>query len=172
MTYATDERKAKRLKRYHTYEGLIDRIYTDQQATSRRRNHSEPNYTQQGLHDKAIKQENFFKLFEDWENSNFRRDKVPTVDRLKDEIGSTFINIQLLSWEDNRNKSYAERKSKTHKTGIEVVKMDILGNVLQIHPTIAIASRSTKIYRSGISKCLSGKYKRAGGFTWKHKCQD
>ena len=110
MTYnkvwqkAIEERKIKDKAYKRTIDGLISRIYYSQKGSSKRREHNPPTYSKEQLHVWMTSQVNFNNLYINWVASGYKKDLVPSVDRLDDYKGYSFDNIQLMTWRENLDK--------------------------------------------------------------------
>lgn len=156
-----------------TFKGLVSKIYSHQKDNSYKRGHSQPSYTKKELMDWIISQETFYKLYFIWVESDHSVELKPSVDRIDDNIGYTMENIQLMTWDDNREKAYQSLRDGLvlrvkHKYR-PVVKYSDDGYVLSEFSSIQEASRETGIYNGSITKVCKGERKLAGGFIWKYK---
>lgn len=50
-----------------------------------------------------------------------------------------------------------------------IIQFDLNGNMIKEWRSIRDASRSLNVGRSGISRCLKGRYSQSSGFIWKYK---
>lgn len=89
--------------------GLIRGIYKHQKRSSRDRGHLPPTYTLEELIDWMLSQPNFEELYRGWIKSKYNKWKAPSVDRLNDDLGYSFDNIRLVSFEENK-KAYDNKK--------------------------------------------------------------
>ena len=145
-------------KRYNrSIEGLIYVIYKTQIRSSVRRKHPLPDYTLSELREWIQKQPNFKTLYDNWVNSNYHTDLKPSVDRIKDDNGYTFGNIQLMTWGEN-NKKGAESKSR------KVLCFTIDGVYLNEYPSTMAASLEIGITQSKVASGASGKRISAKGY--------
>ena len=96
---------------FRTKHWLITKIYSTQMAKSRKRWHKAPMYTHLELEQWILKQSNFEELYKNWEESNYKKDLVPSCDRKDNYKSYTFDNIQLMTWEENRNNLYEHMRS-------------------------------------------------------------
>lgn len=162
-----------RAKKYRqTKRGLISQIYNHQKQNSKRRGYNNPNYTKNQLMEWIICQPLFFELFETWEQCNYHKELTPSVDRKDDYKSYTIDNIQLMTWGQNRKKSYKDVKyGINNKKSKTTLQLDMNGNFIKEYYSLKEASRSTGIQFSNISACCLGKkgHSHAGGFKWKYK---
>lgn len=158
---------------FRTKNGLISRIYRDQNINSKRRSHPLPSYTKQQLKEWAFNQNLFHKLFENWIKSGYIKNLVPSVDRKKDNLPYFLDNIQFMTWEENNEKGYADTRSGKlihgHNPQKPVLQYDKQGNFIIEFVSVQQAGRKTNICATNISKVCNGDRQFAGGFKWEHK---
>ena len=152
--------KQKRFRR--TKRGLLYKIYGGQVTSSKTRGHSSPKYSFEDLYNWAMSQHLFHDLYDLWVISGFDKMQTPSIDRLKDNIGYKFSNIQLSTWQENFDKSLLNR-------GKIVLQLLKNGKVINEFKSAKEASNFTGVNYSGISKVCSGKRLFAGGFGWTFK---
>jgi len=99
-------------KRYRTKELLPQKIYSSQKSSSKKRGHKQPSYTLEQLKEWLYSQELFHSLYNNWEESNYDINLQPSIDRINDEIGYQFDNIQLMTVIENRNKGILDHKKR------------------------------------------------------------
>jgi hypothetical protein len=90
--------------RARTVDGLITRIYGHQKDKSRKRGHKQPDYSLIELREYLKSTIIFHKLFKEWSRSNFKKDLVPSCDRLDNSKGYSFNNIEVVTWEENNKR--------------------------------------------------------------------
>jgi len=88
-----------------TKQGLVYRIFYDQIKNSKSRGHTLPSYTKEELKNWIFNQLNFSNLFLLWEESNYSSDLRPSCDRLNNNLGYTFTNIELVTWAENKKRA-------------------------------------------------------------------
>jgi hypothetical protein len=107
------ENKLKQLKEYHhTKLGLIKAIYGSQVASSKKRNHNPPNYTSLELKEWMFSKSIFHELFNAWINSGYIKSLTPSCDRLENNKGYSFSNLQIVTWDENNKNGYNSRKKQ------------------------------------------------------------
>lgn len=165
----------------HTKEGLSKEIYNHQKSKSRLKGWVMPTYTLKELRYWLFAQDWFHVLFTRWEKSGFKKMLSPSCDRLDDYKPYTLDNLQITTWQKNKDKGHADCKNginnKRNKAVIGVHKDT--GKIIKFHSVIE-AQRQTGIANSSISDCCSGKIKKhsnsgyyympqsAGGYVWKY----
>ena len=76
-------------------------------------------------------------------------------------------NLQWMTWTENNDKGYADRKNGINKKSFKsVIQMDLNDKFIAKHCSMSQASRDTGINLGNIGLCCRGKYKTAGGFRW------
>jgi hypothetical protein len=148
--------------------GTINKIYDQQRHKSIHRNHKQPVYTKNEL--TVWLYENRFKeLYDTWKNSNYEKDLTPSCDRLDNSKGYSLDNIELVTWKENNKRAYSDRKCGNIKQGLKPVSQYSKSNeLINNYHSICEAERQTKIVKTSISACCSGKLKTAGGYVWKY----
>ena len=143
-----------------TKDGVVTIIYASQKNSSKKRIHERPSYTKQELKNWLYSKELFHKLFNDWEDSDFKKNLKPSVDRIDDDIGYTMENIQLTTWEENNTKGTISSYKRVHQ-------FDLEGNFITSYRSMTTASIATNTEISKISLCCNGYRKKTNGFRWK-----
>ena len=155
---------------YHrTIGGLIRRIYLGQRDSCKRRKHPTPGYTKQELsvwlHENGLEA-----LYEDWVASGYKKDKIPSVDRLDSLKPYTFDNLELVTWEENNRRAKEDQRNGVGSNGRvckSVYQYSLKGEYLNEYVSRAEAARDIGTDGSSISAVMTGKMKSAGGFLWK-----
>ena len=149
-------------------EGVVTEMYSSQRACSKKRDMAMPTYTKVELKDWLLAQPSFKILYDGWIKSGRDVKLKPSVDRLDDYLGYTMQNIQLVSWETNNLKGYANRLiGKNNKVSIGVIQCSLLGEEIKEYHSIAEASRQTGADGTHIANVAKGREKTAGGYIWK-----
>lgn len=155
-----------------TKEGLLTKIYSGQKTNSKVRGNNPPSYSKEVLGKWLFEHPDFEKIYNDWVISGYDSNLTPSIDRLNDNEGYSFDNIQLMTWEENKEKGHKDRKSgANNKVGKKVIGIKTSDNSsLEFH-SISDASRKTGINRSNINGCCLNKkgFDSAGGYYWKYK---
>lgn len=119
----------------------------------------------------------FDKLFSEWVDSGFLKDKVPSVDRIDDYQSYILENMQILTWEENNLKGRNSEKNKNQiremakiKFSKIVYKVDMNEEILiESFVSVREAGRQLNIDSSGIAKCCRGEIKSYKGFRWRYE---
>jgi len=156
-------------KYFKTKQGIVARIYNKQKSSSRIRGHACPLYSCQELREWMFSKSKFHKIFNLWESLNYEISYAPSIDRIDDNKGYSFDNIQILTWEENKKKAYKGIMSgeiiTQHKTVNQYTKKGVF---LKSFISIGDASRKININRWNISSCCSGRRKSSGGYVWEY----
>jgi len=153
-----------------TKKGMVKRILYSQKCSSKTRGHPMPTYTLEELRTWFRCNPLANALYDAWRLSGYRKGLKPSIDRLDDSKGYSMDNIQLMTWRENLDKSYSDRKSgKNNKVNKAVIQMDLDGVFIAEYHSLAEAERVTGTHRQGIRNCFNGKQRKAGGFRWKTK---
>jgi hypothetical protein len=157
------------LQYYHTKDGLITRIYSNQKRNCKHRGYDMPSYSKEELKDWLFSQKLFHELFDAWRLSGFDRMLAPSVDRKNDYISYNLSNIQLMTWAENNEKAISDRLNGINNKASKIVlQYDLKGNFIKKYYSIAQAGRETGANHTHISSCCKGKRNTAGGFKWKY----
>ncbi len=150
--------------------GLINHMYANQKYNSVERGHTPPGYSVEDFRDLLLTRHHFHDLFDLWELSGFNKNKTPSIDRLDDYTGYTLANIQLVTWEFNKDKYHSDCISgKNTKLAKAVNQRDKeTGLLIQEHFSINSAERLTGVLHQHIIRVCKGKRKSAGGFIWEY----
>lgn len=135
----------------HSKRGLVWAMHANQRAKSKKRNHPQPSYTQQELLDWCIQNPIFDALYQEWKNSGYLSDLIPTCDRLDDYLPYSLDNIQLLTFKENSNKYYIDSKNGINtKACTPVICLDTDFNVIAEYHSIVAAARAVNTSHSNI----------------------
>ena len=146
--------------------GLVTSIYKDQVNSSKQREHNKPNYSKEELKTWLFNQTLFHRLYEVWVSNEYKSLLRPSIDRLKDEMGYCFNNIQLVTWGENKLKASIDRKLGKSKITIPIKQLSLNGDFVNSFVSAREAQRITGILQGGISLCVKGDRKTAGGYKW------
>lgn len=151
--------------------GVISRMYRGQCSTSKRRGHDKPSYSFDELKSFLLNSDTFNKLYTNWITSNYNKWVKPSLDRLDDNKGYSFNNIQLMTWKENFDKASkctSEGKFKHGGGGKKQVSMFSKdGVLLKTFESAVEANRVTKVNIGNLNRCCNNHIKYAGGFIWK-----
>ena len=115
-----------------------------------------------------ISRDNFTSLFNDWVNSSYDVDLIPSVDRIDDYLPYSFKNITLTTWKNNREKSYKDRLSGANEKGSRgVIQYSKSGKFIKRWASVSLAARSTNIKYSTLYASCQKEFASSGGFKWR-----
>jgi len=165
-----DCHKEIRLIKSRTISGLIKNIYAEQIHHSRTREHANPEYSLVDLEEWILSNSNFNSLYDNWVKSDYNKWERPSVDRLKDNIGYSLLNIRLTTWRINNKKSHTDKLNGiiTHDC-VAVKQFELIGAYIKTFVSVNSASRASKTSTANIIRCCQGKQTRAGNFIWKYE---
>ena len=104
-----------------TKEGVAAAIYNAQNWGSKKRGYDPPNYSLAELRIWIFSQPNFNKLYNKWVTSGYDKMLKPSCDRLDDYKSYTFNNLRLVTWWENRQKGYDDRRNGVNTKGSKAV---------------------------------------------------
>lgn len=152
-----------------TKKGWVTSLYASQRQHSKRRGHKMPEYTKEELLEWVSKQGNCEELFTAWEDSGFKRNLRPSVDRIDDNRGYFFDNIQLVTALENFKNSHRRNKRGEYKNiSKEVVQLALDGDIIRMFKSTMDAHRTGGFNQSHIASVCRGERKTHGGFKWKY----
>ena len=157
---------------YRTKKGLVRRIYNNQKMTSKKANRNLPNYTYEELYNWITCQPHFQTLYDTWVTSNYKKDLVPSIDRISNYESYTLNNIQLVTFKKNRDNCTEQNMSGEYLpvTAKKVKQYTLDGVFIREHSSICNALRiftGNNKSASNISSVCNGKWKSAYGYIWK-----
>lgn len=153
-----------------TFNGLMSEIYSGQKTSSVLRGFGEITILKKDVIEFCENNEEFMKMFKEWEKSNYYLDLRPTLDRIDNSIGYTIENIQPMTYRDNVNKEHKSRyNGSSNFIKNRVIQMDKEENEIEEFHSISEAARQTGGNQSHIGSCCNGKRKTHLGFKWKFK---
>lgn len=167
---------------YHSKEGKLAHAYQQQKQRCVKKGWPAPTYNQEELVTWGMSNPQYHALFEAWENSGFRKELSPSIDRLDDYTSYTLDNIQITSWKDNNHKGrYWQVIGENTKNSLAVDQLDMSGVFINRFHSIKAAARALSIDDSKIGNVCKGvpvKKGRgfstpvsAGGFKWRYSTQ-
>lgn len=146
--------------------GLTVEMYKHQKQSSKRRRMAPPAYSRSWFTNWVTTQPNFNKLYEAWKVSGYKKELVPSVDRLDDNKPYAPDNIQLMTWGENKKKG--SRCYRDGKIGKQVDQLDLNGNLIKTWSNIVSAAEHIGCDPYGISKVCQGKQLTCKKFKWRY----
>jgi len=154
-----------------TKSGLLKTLYHMQVRNSKARGHDKPLYSSSEFVKKFIDDDIFNELYSNWVDSDYDVYCRPSADRIDNDKGYSFQNINMVTWAENKNNGYADKRSgKIQDKHKEVEQLSLDGKLIATFISIREAWRVTGISHKNISAvCNNYKNRKiAGGFKWKH----
>ena len=167
--------KEYRTEKYKTKSDVIKKIYLGQVQSSRKRNHNPPSYTKEQHLQWLINDWVFNLLYENWVNCGYINLMKPSIDRINDDKGYSFDNIQIMTWGENKAKGYI---SNLHLkiTRKKVLQLNIGGHIIKEFDSMVDVRRQGGFSKTRVIECCKknlnlkqGEYKTMRGFVWKYK---
>lgn len=156
---------------WRTAPGRISQIFAVQTVCSKQRKHPKPAYTRAELTVWAY-QHGLEDLWKTWRISGYSKELTPSIDRLDPNNGYSLSNIRLVTWAENNEKAYEDRKSCRHvtKQNRSVRQLTLTGELISTFESISAAARQTGITRVNINDVCRKKIHcmTAGGFIWEY----
>jgi len=154
---------------WKTPVGRISKIYASQVTSSRHRDHSDPTYSRKELTNWSF-ENGLSSLHDYWKSSGFKKELGPSIDRLDPNKGYSLDNIRLVTWKENNDKAYEDRKICRHitKQNRRVNQFSATGELLATFDSVASAGRASGVQRTNINQACSKNLsnKLVGGFLW------
>lgn len=172
LCIACDNKRRKDFTR--TINGLVCQMYRCNIKNSQRRGHIPPKYSKKELFEWVINQPHFVALYENWKESGYKKDLIPSIDRLDDFKGYSFDNIRLVTWKDNRMKSACQWKNGI---GIfedfcnAVVQISMDGAYIHEYTSCHQAAQAIGTSNANIGGAAMGRQATAAGFQWALKSE-
>lgn len=115
-------------------------------------------------------QPNFEELFINWEKSGYKKDLIPSCDRLNDYKPYTLDNIQLMTWAENNQKGRDDiRNGINTKYSRAVIQYDLDGNFIAEYYSIRNACNINNLHNYPLIEVCKGRRESYSGFIWKYK---
>jgi len=160
-----------RAKEYQkTKNGLVAKMYSNQVYRSKIKGYNSITYTMQELRSWIFEQETFNELFSVWVIKNYKKELIPSIDRINDYKGYSLDNIQLMTWGENNNKGHSDRKNGiNNKLSKTIIAINIdTGKRTEFY---SMAKGKKVTGASHIHDCCNGVRKSSGGCKWEYKFQ-
>ena len=164
------DKKNKDLKKWRRgLKGRVVNIYSRQKHYSDKRGHPQPSYSKDELVTWALSQEKYHKMHNIWVLSDYDKSLTPTVDRIDDSVGYTMDNIQLLTWCENKNKHYDDRRvDELWARSKQINKLTMDGKYIETFSSASKAGRSVGSSQGNISSVCRGERNSCKNFKWEY----
>ena len=154
----------------HTKKGLVTKIYGHQKDCSKKREMNLPSYSKQELTSWLFSQDLFHELYDDWKASGYKKAVVPSVNRLDDYKSYTLDNINLMTWQENKERGRNDRlNGVNNKASKAVLQFSIGGEFIKEYHSISQATRELRNRCNHICECCKGILNSSGGYKWQYK---
>lgn len=140
-----------------TKNGVISVIYSNQKSNAKKRGRLLPNYTKEQLTE-WMYANGFENLYNNWVLSGYKKNKIPSCDRISDYDNYELSKLRLVTWEENNSKHYADViNGKNTKHTRPIIIIDTETGTKKIFYSISYASKTIGIDKSLIHKHLNKK---------------
>jgi len=110
-------------------------------------------------------------LFKKWEMSDYKKNLAPSPNRIDEDAGYEFNNIEFMTFEMNMTKQKDLQKkglgSSAHRNK-EVLQYTKDNKFVKKHISISNAAREIDGNATGIQAVLAGRYNTYYGYIWKY----
>lgn len=136
-----------------TPKGVLTNIY------SHMKSRHPVSFSRKELHDRFLNDQKFNRLFKEWIDSDFNREKRPSIDRINHRGIYSMANIHVMTLSENRFKQKME--GRIRKGAV----LQILGNtIVERFRSQREAVLKTGIPQGNMSSVLNGKRSKVHGF--------
>lgn len=144
---------------------LIENIFTNQKRRSKEKSMPLPEYTVKELKQWCFENDDFNRLFDDWEASDFTRDLTPSIDRLDDYDHYHFDNIRVITLRENMERGWKDRKNGiNNKLNQKVKATNIVTGEEFVFHSQSEAARVLKVRQQSISEVINGVMHKTKGY--------
>ena len=156
MPYKTKEETKEYNKNYRrTKNGLLVNIY------NRSKFFHIMEFTRKEFIDKFLNDKKFNRLFYEWEKSNYKKQLVPSLDRIDNKKNYSFDNIHFMTWSENRFKQSALDGKRGRKPAV----LQILnGKIIKRFPSQRMTVKLLNISQGNLSSVLNNRRKHINGY--------
>ena len=159
----------KRKEKYRDKKERIKVIYRQQVSRCKAKWWPPPKYSKKELIERCLSNEDYHKIYENRASCWYAKDMVPSIDRLNDYETYSFDNIQVLTWEKNREKWHLDKVNWiNNKTSRKVYQFNKNWKLIWHYPSIVIAAKKTWACNSTIWECCRGKSKMSWWYYWSY----
>ena len=158
--------------RNRTKVGLLKVLYGTQRRNSKHRGHPLPSYTSDELVDAIMDMPLYHTLHNAWVASGYKKALVPSIDRIEDDKPYTEDNIQLMTWQENKDKGHKDRREGNSTVCIPITQLTLDGTIIKKFKSTHIAARSLRLNQTGITSVLKGRVKTCGGYKFEYTKED
>lgn len=161
-------RSKRQMEYFRTKHWVIVSIYNRMRSCSRKRWHQLPNFSWTEFKHRVNTQCVFEELYKLREESNFSKEKTPSVDRIDDSKSYSFENMRLTSREVNKKKWHDYRRNWICHVCKRVEKIWAEWEVLSTFHSANEAERITWVHQWSISRVCRNKKWKAWWYMWRY----
>jgi len=161
--------------RDRTKEGRLKQIFNAQKSHRNYKKLSLPEYTLGEFVEWGLNQSKYNEIHNNWVVSGYKKELSPSVDRIKNELGYSFNNIQLVTWKHNFKKSNIDIREGRLVTinlwygGIKpIIGNNIDTGEVKKFISVSDAKRKLQLQSGNICKVLKGTRNHTGNWTFKY----
>lgn len=148
--------------------GLSVAIYTEQNNSSKSREHPFPSYTREELYAWLINQGNFKELYASWVQSNYNKWLLPSVDRIDNSKPYSMDNIQLVTFKENNQRSHVDASNGEFNTLSPVDCYTLTGEFVSSFKSMNEAARVMEVSAGSIHNCCNSTEISPKKYLWKY----
>ena len=138
--------------------------YYHQKERCKKYGREKPTYTLKELHHRFLDDPIFLKIYEKWVENGYKYYDIPSIDRIDASKGYSMDNIQVMTWQSNRQKGDIENSHST----TEVIQCKMDGTIIKIFISMKDAVKQTGCHQGLISACCNNQRTHTGGYKWKY----
>ena len=154
---------------FRTKKGLVVNIARTQVKNSKVRGMDRPTYSRVELQDWLYSQTLFHELYDKWKASGYEKNLRPSVNRLNDYLGYSMSNIEIMTWEENRQKYIKDvTTGVNNKVNRSVSQYTKEGELVDTYHSARFAERELGYGGDSIGKVCRGVRDSLEGFIWKY----
>lgn len=121
---------------------FVRKMYATQKASSTKRGHTPPDYSEEELYDWVISQTNFKSLWDNYQKNDHPKILAPSADRIDPNKPYTLNNLELITWAENDTRGSRDTKSGrviTQHKGVRSLNLD--GTIHRTYVSLHEAAR-------------------------------
>ena len=153
-----------------SFDGMRMSMYSQMIKNSNDRKMELPNFSREELF-VWLSNNGYDSKYEHYVNSGYKTNERPSIDRISDYLPYCFSNMQLMTWRENNQKAYKDRRDGNNtKQSKSILMYDLDGNFIKEAYSIQSLAREINCKASHICDVASGtRRKQVHGFTFKYK---
>jgi len=150
-----------------TKKGVIRTIYKTQVQSSKKRGHDKPKYDKQQLANWMLSN-GFDELYERWVKSGYNKDLKPSIDRIDDFDGYSFVNIRLGTWRENKDHQADDITNGTGTSGRRCKAVECYKDGVMINKYHSYSEAARQVGYSFDRVLKSGNKDGKNGYIWRY----